>query len=475
MMQLLRKLAADFGGGYVCVVVAFFALVKGFSGGMVRGLALPYFQDELNADLSEYHAVYTFVLIMPWCLKPLFGVVSDLFPLCGYRKRYYVGGACFVMSGACAVLAKADLGLHDAMFAVATATTGVVFADLLMEASYSEMLREKENVSGNSIVLFAWGVCIAGFAASAVAAGFLADAGNAVEGFGVAAVCPALFVLVVGHLPERQSCLATAKMSRYSGYAAVAVLMSVSALACASTMVTQPAAAVAALTVGLCCLVFYASRAVLPDTMFKCNLFMFFADAMHVNFVGATDYFYTSECAGAPNFDYRFYTTYSMLLASLFAFGGIVAFAYLQHLSIKTLFSGLTLLRVVAASAEVAQAARLNESAGIDDHTFYLLGEAVVQPVVSMMFAVPMIVLTARLVTPGSEAMCYALLAGTQNLGLLAGSVAGQVVTEAYNLDGCNFRGLPGALVLGHMAMPLLCVPLAHLMLPNLSLAVHHS
>ncbi|WP_341247259.1 hypothetical protein, partial [Nereida ignava] len=68
MMQLLRKLAADFGGAYVCVVVAFFALVKGFSGGMVRGLALPYFQDELNADLSEYHAVYTFVLIMPWCL-----------------------------------------------------------------------------------------------------------------------------------------------------------------------------------------------------------------------------------------------------------------------------------------------------------------------------------------------------------------------------------------------------------------------
>ena len=455
----------------MCLIIVFFALVKGFSGGIVRGLALPYFQDVLGADLAEYHVVYTFVLIMPWCLKPLFGVLSDLFPLCGYRKRYYIGGACLITSGACVTLSQERLGLHDAMIAVSVATTGIVFADLLMEASYSEMLREKANLSGNTVVLFAWGVCIVGFAVSAVAAGFLADAGHSVDGFGIAAVAPLLFTLAVGYLPERRSCLASAKISRYKGYAGIAVLMSLSALGCASAMVTLSSGAVAGITACLCGLVFYMSRTVLTDTMFRCNLFMFFADAVHVNFVGATDYFYTSECVGAPNFDYRFYTTYSMLLASLFAFAGIVGFAYLQHLSIKALFSGLTLLRVIAASVEVLQAARLNARAGIDDHTFYLLGEAVVQPVVSMLFAVPMIVLTARLVTPGSEAMCYALLAGTQNLGLLAGSVAGQVVTEAYDLTGCNFEGLPGALVFGHMAMPLLCVPLAHLLLPDLTLA----
>lgn len=466
-----RVLLADFGESYVAVVFLFFGLVKGFSGGLMRGLALPYFQDVLHVPLGEYHRIYTAILIFPWCVKPIFGVFSDLVPLGGFRKRWYlrVFGTIIAVSTAYVGISTPDVENHT--LALGAAGLGVVAADLLMEASYSESLRDRSALSGNGIVLFAWATCIAGIAIAAIVSGTVADRGFAHETFLAAAPFPLLFAFVANSVPETRSVYSHRKAIRFFGHIILSVGIAGTAIAL-SLLMFHANINIQVSVLTLCLIsVFSIAKHVLPPTLFWCNLYMFFVDALAINYVGATDYFYTSNCAGSPNFSFTFYTTYSMLLSSLFGIVGIALFSCFNHVPIKHLFASLTMVRVVAASLEVIQAARLNKAAGIHDRTFYLLGEAVIHPTVSMLFSIPIILLTSRLVDRGSEAMTYAILAGTQNLGSLVASVAGQWATDMYHLRGCDFNELPGALVFGHMAMPLLCVPLAFLMLPDTTLS----
>ena len=165
----------------------------------------------------------------------------------------------------------------------------------------------------------------------------------------------------------------------------LSILITGTALALSVLMFSSELAEQAsALTLALL-ITFYVAYVVLPKTLFWCNLFMFCVDALSVNYVGATDYFYTADCAGSPNFSFTFYTTYSMLLSTLFGIVGIILFAKVDKTPIKHLFACLTIARVVAASLEVSKP-RLNKAAGIHDRTFYLLGEAVIHPTVSMLF-----------------------------------------------------------------------------------------
>jgi len=468
---MIRAMLADFGARYIVACVLFFGCVKGLAGGLLRGLVLPYFQGDLQASMADYHRIFTIIVLLPFCVKPAFGICSDLLPIGGYRKRWYLRVFGVMTAGTLAWTASHPVGRSNSICALTTASLGIVGADLLMEASYSEALRDRSILSGNMVVLMAWGMCIAGLGVAAVTAGTMADAGLAREAFGIGAIPALVFACSAAMVPEAKVVLSWFKFQRHIGQVVLSLILTTGACVTTVAMFHIDPSGQAGILAGTLVAVFVTAWAVLPATLFWCNLFMFIADASSLNFVGATDYFYTSDCDNTPNFTFTFYTTCSMLVSSVFCLLGIVLFYHFQHLPIKLLFAWLTVARVIAASVEVLQAARLNLHAGIGDHTFYILGEAAVQPAVSMMFAIPMILLTSRLVDRGSEAMSYAILAGTQNLGCLVASLVGQWATAGYDIQGCDFHKLPGALVLGHMALPLVCVPLAFLMLPDTALS----
>jgi len=215
-------------------------------------------------------------------------------------------------------------------------------------------------------------------------------------------------------------------------------------------------------------LVFIAAAHVQRPVVVCANFFLFLVEATSVNFVGATDYFYTAQCSDTPRFSYTFYVTCTLLLGALFSLVGLACFRAIDHWPLKSVFSTLAAARVALAAAEVAQAARWNVGT-IDDRTFFVFGEAIMQPVVSMMFFMPMVILTSRLVDKEAEALTYAILAGTQNFGGLVGAALGAYFTAAYDIKVCEFERLPFALVVGHMTLPLVLIPAAHLLLPNVS------
>ena len=457
---MLRNLIADHGGAYMLAVALFFGAAKGLGGGLLRAIALPYFQ-AAGAPLEAYHAAYTIALLMPWCSKPLWGHLSDNLPLFGYRKRWYV-----VLAALLGLSASVALSVHDLSVAVATglfATVSVSLAicDLLFEASYAERIKTAL-LSGVDLVGFAWGMMMAGSAIAAVIAGVLGDGQQFDIAFLIAAAPFAILAVAAAANGLRES--KTAGVAGTTSARAFAVTLIASSVVLAlATASDRPADAVAAAVIAAL-VVLGAAASTLEPTVFACGFFVFVCEASNLNLIGATDYFYTSECG--TNFSYTFYASCTALVASVFGLVGVYLFTKMDDWSPQNTFAVLTSAKVVVSTAEVIQTLRLNRAWGISDHAFFLVGEAALQPVVSMMFFLPIVVLTSRLVVKGEEAITYALLAGLANFGNLFAAAIGSYVTKAYNITECNFDALPVALVVSHMVLPMVVIPLAHLVLP---------
>lgn len=88
--KLIRNLGKSFSfcidSNYVVIILV--ALTQGFTG--LSDLALSYlYKDDLNIEPSTVSKINSFVFI-PWILKPIYGLITDSFPICGYRRKPYL-------------------------------------------------------------------------------------------------------------------------------------------------------------------------------------------------------------------------------------------------------------------------------------------------------------------------------------------------------------------------------------------------
>src|SRR5437899_7338661 len=77
--------------------LVYFAQGLGQAGGLINRPLMDYL--EASGLTSDQVAQLLGVLTIPWIIKPLYGMISDLVPLLGYRRKSYL----FLMNGLPAV------------------------------------------------------------------------------------------------------------------------------------------------------------------------------------------------------------------------------------------------------------------------------------------------------------------------------------------------------------------------------------
>lgn len=109
VIAFLARLRAAFGWRFVVVLASTYVGVRGILGGLTSAAYLPYMRVKVGVtDAPTYQALRT-VVWLPWSLKPLMGMVSDVAPIRGYGKRYYILGSVVLGTTAAAVLATAPV------------------------------------------------------------------------------------------------------------------------------------------------------------------------------------------------------------------------------------------------------------------------------------------------------------------------------------------------------------------------------
>jgi folate/biopterin transporter len=385
--------------------------------GLAR-LAVSFFlKDELGFSPAQMGALLG-IAALPWVIKPLLGLLSDGFPLWGYRRRSYL-----LLSGLAGAVSWLALGawVHSAWQATLVlllTSLSVAVADVIADSVVVERAQGESLGRAGSLQSLTWGAAALGGVLTAYFSGLLLEWFNARQVFYLTALFPLLTVVAALGIRELKSADQPLSPLKSAG----------SQLRLVGRTLRQ--------------------KSILFPTIF---IFLWQATPSADS---AFFYFTTNELGFEPEFLGRV-----RLVTSLASLLGIAIYQkFLKTVPFRRLLGWSTALSCALGMTALLLVTHANRSLGIDDHWFSL-GDSLILTVMGQVAFMPVLVISARLCPPGIEATLFALLMSIWNLSGLASMELGALLTHWLGVTETQFENLGLLVVLTNLST-LLPLPL---------------
>lgn len=132
--QWLQMLSSRLNPTFVLGVVLVYGLNQGFSWSLFKVVSDYYWKDVQKVQPSEVQ-LFIGLYYIPWVMKPIWGLLTDVFPVKGFRRRPY-----FIVSGvagafcALTLAAGGDVAVALALGCLMGISAGVAMADVVIDA-----------------------------------------------------------------------------------------------------------------------------------------------------------------------------------------------------------------------------------------------------------------------------------------------------------------------------------------------------
>ncbi len=492
MMRVLGVL----GSRFVLFLCVSQMLLKGLGYYVTISMMMPLFKSVFGLNASQLQ-IYTVLVLLPWSVKPILGLLSDLTLIGGYHKRYWLIQA-FIIGCICAGFAL--LAYHNKSgIGVALCFMGVQFQiamfDLLSEATYSVIMRDRK-YTGSDLATLVQGYQHVGALLSSLFVGLFADAGLF---YPLLCIVLAICVLpiapvLLGWLPEEKyphgtpmgnpshcggfghffQLVGRAQLQRDKGMIAVIAFTGIAAPVTTAVIEAGDPAMGLAMSIIMTGLVLMGAWIVFPRMIFKIALLQVLINLSRPKLGGSLDYFYTSDAVcvpGGPHFSYSYYYTISGVIGTLTSFSGVVIYqALLSGMRFRTVLIVTAILSGATGASDLLIVTRANLAIGIPDKTAYMMGEAIFEPVLGMLNYIPITVLLSKAVPHGMESSAFAFLAGTSNFASMISELSGAIIFDLAGIQTtvpCNFSSLWWLILLCHVSLPIVGGVGASFLIPN--------
>jgi folate/biopterin transporter len=380
----------------IAIAVVYF--VQGALG--LSQLAVSFFlKDELHLSPAETASLVG-IAMLPWTVKPIYGLISDGLPLWGYHRRPYL-----ILSGALGCLGwwLMAFRVHSsalAVVAIALGSLGIACADAIIDALVVQKARAESAGDAGSLQSFGWVWLSVGAIASSWLSGYLLEQLGARGVFTITGFLP-LFVAFAALMisdprlpPEHPLGQSLRENFRQLKHA-------------------------------------FTDRQILLPVAF-----MFLWQATPAS-DSAFFYFTTNELGFSPEFlgTVRFVTS----IAGLF---GVWLFqTYLKNVPLRKIFTWTTIVATLLGLTSLILINHWNRAMGISDRWFSL-GDSVILTVAGRIAFMPVLVLAARLCPKGIEATLFALVMSAINVSALISYQLGAGLTYILGVTEENFSNL---------------------------------
>lgn len=435
--------------GYKILTVVFSAqhVMKGFVY-YLTAAAQPYVYAHYNVSAVQMQ-IYSGVTFLPWSLKPILGLMTDMLPVGGYNKAPYFMGASVLGSAGLLSVGLSPVGSLSTTLLVVCfffLSLQISTVDLLSEAKYSAKLQEYPQY-GPDLLSYVWfGLTLAGLFASAISGVVILDLG-AEWAYLICGIPAALVIMpaALGFLEEqfqtREDVQATRRRFLFHQPEAcfLCLLMFVGdAVVLAVGLCFSSAAVNCAVSVTVLFLLLTAFSLLLTPVIAKFAVYTMLQASLTWSISGASYYFYTDDAETypeGPHFSAMFYNSVLGTMGTLLSLLGIVTYnRYLSHWSYRSLLVVANLAVFFFSQLDVMMFARLNIEYGISDYAL-VLGASCIESVIANWQWMPLVVILSFLCPKGMESTLYALLAGCHNFGSTVGSNCGAVLLEALGVS----------------------------------------
>jgi folate/biopterin transporter len=423
------------------------------SKGFVRdftGAASTYIMKDYAVP-AGHMGVYGGVIGLPWALKPVLGMLSDLCPIGGYAKAPYIVFSALVGTIALAVLGsmRSELKIEQVVMLLFCVSLYVSTVDLLTEATYAKSLRTKP-AQGPNLISFVWGgMCVAGVFAT-LCSGYILSHGSPWTLYTLGAL-PASFILLptmFGWLQEKRLNEEEVQQHRAHIFSQKEALVLCFVMLSATLTLSWSGMFLDTMANGLVSLVtvivvLTSFSVLLNPIIAKVNAFGLIQMSLALSLGGASFYFVMddeSSFPDGPHFSKEFYSMILPLIGSFFTITGIWLYNRMAgDFTYQRMYVCGNVLYCFCSMFDIVFYLRLNKQWGINDHCF-VIGSSAFQTVLGTWLWMPSTVIMSQLCPRGMEATMFALLAGCHNLGATISSNFGAVLLEwlAINPSGAK-------------------------------------
>ncbi|KAJ6743833.1 FOLATE-BIOPTERIN TRANSPORTER 6-RELATED [Salix viminalis] len=407
LFQWLQMLSSQLNPTFIFGVVVVYGLSQGLSGSFFKVFTDYYWKDVQKVQPSAVQ-LYMGLYYIPWVMKPIWGLFTDVFPVRGYKRRPYfiVAGVLGCVSAMLiALLGKVPIAV--ALSCLVGMTAGVAIADVTIDACIA-----KNSIEIRALAPDMQSLC--GFCSSVGAL-----IGYSSSGFFVHHLGPQLSLVLMAVPPVLLIVL---------GFVIYEVR--------STSLQSEKKKAMEDLQMALRGM----SKTIKLPQVWKPSLFMYLSLALSISTHEGHFYWYTDPKAG-PAFSQEFVGIIYAVGALASIAGVLIYQKALKNYPFRSLLLYAQILYGVSGMLDLTFVLRWNLAIGIPDY-FFVIAEECVTRIVSRIRWMPMIVLSTRLCPLGIEGTFFALLMCIDSLGSLSSKWGGGVFLHLFHVTRSDFTNL---------------------------------
>ena len=389
-------------------------------------------KDEMHLGPAELSAI-SGILVLPWTVKPLYGFLSDGFPLFGYRRRSYLVLAGLVGFSSYALLANGFSGMVDetsnnmalsvtiALFMLSSAS--IAFSDVVADGIVVQKTREANEQGGDPALAgglqsLCWGSAAIGGLISAYFSGSLLETMSPRQVFGIASFLPLIVALMSLSIEEKPIDKGVRIDATTSNGSSIEIFDRNDKLVSVKQQISD------------------LWEALRQPSIFKPVLFIFLWQATPTS-EGAMLYFLTNDIGFGPEFLGRV----RLVTAASSLFGVWLYQNSLRTVPIKDVLLWTSIVSVPLGLTQLLLISHYNRNIGIPDAAF-VFGDDVALSILGELAFLPTLVLAARLCPAGVEAVLFATLMSIYNGASTIGTELGAGLTKLLGVTESDFSNL---------------------------------
>jgi len=426
----LRNLKQHYGVSLLVLIFNVQHIMKGFVVNFTV-VAEQFVYRSYSVPAAEMQA-YSAVTSLPWALKPIIGLVSDIFPICGFNKAPYalltsVGGTgAFLAIG---LLPQGCMPKSALVVCLFLCSLQISTADVLTQGKVTAKVNEAPTPGlRTGLLTFTWSggdVCAL---IAVISSGFVIHYCGARFTYLIAGVPGATFIVLAlrGCYEERRVSEEQLREIRLRFWRQVeacmlSVLMLVGAVVIICSLTTTESYVVHG-TVSLCvaAVVLLSFSLWLTPAIAKMNAFNFMSAVTSLSIDAASFYFFTDteeQYPEGPHLSEFFFTTVRGAVQFGCSVLGIYTYQALSHgWTYRRWLIMATFLSAAVNILNIMMFRRININLGVSDEV-WVIGTTALLSIVDKWRWMPRMVSICYMTPRGMEATFSALLMGCHNLG----------------------------------------------------------
>lgn len=445
-LKWFKDLIDTIGIKFILTIIFTQHILKGF---ILRWVSIPmmYLYSSLGVDAVTMQRHITIISI-PFIMKPILGVISDLIPICGYHKLPYMTIALFMGTIASALIPFLwSYNIFLLTFLLFIIFVQLAVIDLLIEAKYVEKQNEFKEKASDIQTFVIMGRSIGTFISIATIGIIL----SYLDTQWIYMICVPF--MIINFIPIIFNWVDDRKNNNYNDdnvaitikkkvpfkLGVMAVVLTILASIIIIVVVLDLSSSIIMLLIFITAVILILSLYFTTDQpVFRVAVFFFISGISSISLESSIFYFYTddvSQYPEGPHFSKFFYTTTIGICETVFNLIGIAIYnKYMTKWSYKKIFTLSAIIITIIGITRTIIFLRWNVTVfGIPDTIFVLLIESF-SHTVNAWSIIPSMVLLGKLCPKNTEATVFAILVGTLNMSGAISSYQGVFLMDTIGL-----------------------------------------